>query len=55
MTKAGVEAHMAIVDTTMIQIAPIVPPEGIILDDRRCDERVRYAQFVLPPAETTEI
>jgi hypothetical protein len=53
--KDEVEAHMAIVDTTMVPIEPILFSEVIMPDGRTRDERVRDAQCVLPPVETKEI
>jgi hypothetical protein len=51
----GVKAQMAIVDTTMVPIEPILFSEVIMPDGRTRDERVRDAQCVLPPVETKEI
>jgi hypothetical protein len=51
----GVKAQMAIVDTTMVPIEPILFSEVIMPDGRTLDERVRDAKWVLPPVETKEI
>jgi hypothetical protein len=54
LVKEWVEAQMAIVETTIVQIEPVLLPDVIMLDGRTLYERVRDAQFVLPPTETQE-
>jgi hypothetical protein len=52
--KDWVEAQMAIVDTTMVQLEQVFLPYVIMPDGRTLYERVRDARFVLPPVETKE-
>jgi hypothetical protein len=54
LVKEWVEAQMAIVETTIVQIEPVLLPDVIMLDGRTLYERVRDARFVLPPTETQE-
>ena len=54
MIKNGVEAQMAIVDTTMVQIEQVFLPDVIMPDGRTLYEQVRDPQFRLPPATERE-
>jgi hypothetical protein len=54
MIKDGVEAQMAIVNTTMVPIEPILFSEVIMPDGRMPDERVPDAQCVLPLVGTAK-
>jgi hypothetical protein len=54
MVKDWVEAQLAIVETKMVQFEQVFLPLIITPDGRTLYERVREAQFVLPPARTKE-
>jgi hypothetical protein len=48
-----VEAHMAIVEITMVTLAPVLLASVMMPDGRTLEERIRNAQFDLPlPAPT---
>ena len=49
MIKDGVEAQMAIVDTTMVPRDQVLWPAVIMLAGRRFCERVSETPCVLPP------
>jgi hypothetical protein len=54
IVKDWVEAQMAIVETTMVQLEQVFLSYVITPDGRTLYERLRDTQFVLPPAETKE-
>ena len=54
MIKDGVEAQMAIVDTTMVPRAQVLWPAVIMLAGRRCCELVTEMPRVLPNMATTD-
>ena len=52
MIKDGVEAHMAIVDTTMVPRDQVLWPAVNMLAGRRCCEHLSETpRVLLPPAE----
>jgi hypothetical protein len=54
MIKDGVEAHMAIVDITMVPRDQVLWPAVIMRAGRRCCERVSETPCSLPPLAARE-
>jgi hypothetical protein len=54
MIKNGVEAHMAIVDTTMVPCDQVLWPAAIMLTGRRFHECVSETPCILPPPAERE-
>jgi hypothetical protein len=54
MIKDGIEAQMAIVDTTMVQLVEVFLPYVMSMDGWTLWEPVCDGQFVQLPAETQE-
>ena len=54
MITDGVEAHMAIVNTTMVPRDQVLWPAVIMLAGRRFRERVSETPCILPPPAESE-